>query len=450
MTLVSNFEAATVPKSINSMRSFFDSGQTKDINWRIARLKKLKATIEKYEDEICEALKKDLNKHPYEAYATEIGMVIKEINTAIKKVRKWSKPKKVKTPPFLDWARSYIYQDPYGIVLIIAPWNFPFQLQVLPMVGAIAAGNAVVMKPSEFSNHTTGMISKIVEECFEDDFVKVYKGGPEVSQALLREKFDYIFFTGSTRVGQIVYEAGIIDENTHLKYTAERIVWGKFVNNGQVCLAPNYLFVHKNIKEKAIDTILKTIKKNYGEDAGQSEDYGRIITEHHHQRISDLIKDRALLCGGDIDASQKYIAPTVVEVNDLNDPIMHREIFGPVLPVYTYNDIQEVIDYINSQPKPLATYIFTKNNALADRVFTETSSGGACQNDTVMHMVNDNMAFGGVGESGLGGYHGKFSFDAFSHQKSVYRNSFLVDFPFRYPPYKYSTGLIKGLIKWLG
>jgi len=467
MTLVSNFEAAQVPQTLNKMRSFFETGQTKDINWRITQLKKLKAAIEKYEVEICDALKKDLNKHPYEAYATEIGMVVKEINSAIKKVRKWAKPKKVKTPPFLDWARSYVYQDPYGVVLIIAPWNFPFQLQVLPMVGAIAAGNAVVIKPSEFSTNTTAMISKIVEECFEPEFVRACEGGPEVSQALLKEKFDYIFFTGSTRVGQIVYEAAarhltpvtlelggkcpcIIDENTHLKYTAKRIVWGKFVNCGQVCLAPNYLFVHKNIKEKAVATILKTIKECYGEDAKQSEDYGRIITDHHHQRISDLIKERPLICGGEVDASQKYIAPTVIEVNDLNDPIMHREIFGPVLPVYAYSDIQEVIDYINSQPKPLATYIFTKNNALANRVFTETSSGGACQNDTVMHMVNDNMAFGGVGESGLGGYHGKFSFDAFSHQKSVYRNSFLVDFPFKYAPYKYSKGLIKGLIKWLG
>jgi len=467
MTLVNNFEVAQVPQTLDKIRSFFKSGKTKDINWRIKQLKKLKNAIEKYEVEICDALKKDLNKHPYEVYATEIGMVAKEINTAIKKVKKWAKPKKVKTPLFLDYARSYIYQDPYGIVLVIAPWNFPFQLQILPVIGAIAAGNVVVMKPSEFSNHTTEIIKKIIAACFEDDFVKVFEGGPEVSKALLKEKFDYIFFTGSSRVGQIVYEAAaknltpvtlelggkcpcIVDENTHLKYTAERLVWGKFVNCGQVCLAPNYLFVHKNIKEKALEIIIKTIKKNYGEDAKQSEDYGRIITDHHHQRISDLIKNKPLLCGGDTDASQKYIAPTLVEVSDLNDPIMHREIFGPVLPVYTYSDIQEVIDYINSQPKPLATYIFTKNNALADRVFTETSSGGACQNDTVMHMVNDNMAFGGVGESGLGGYHGKFSFDAFSHQKSVYRNSFLVDFPFRYPPYKYSKNLIKKLIKYLG
>jgi len=467
MTLVSNFEAAQVPQTLNKMRTFFETGQSKDVDWRIAQLKKLKECIEKYEDEICDALKQDLNKHPYEAYATEIGMVVKEINSAIKKVKKWAKPKKVRTPLFLDWARSYVYQDPYGLVLIIAPWNFPFQLQILPMIGAIAAGNTVVIKPSEFSTNTTAIIFKIVKECFDENFVKAYEGGPEVSQALLKEKFDYIFFTGSSRVGQIVYEAAakhltpvtlelggkcpcIIDENTHLKYTAERIVWGKFVNCGQVCLAPNYLFVHKNIKEKALEAILKNIKKNYGEDAKQSEDYSRIITKHHHQRISDLIKDKTLLCGGDTDVSQKYIAPTVVEVNDFNDPIMDREIFGPVLPVYTYSDIQEVIDYINSQPKPLATYVFTKNDKLADRVFTETSSGGACQNDTVMHMVNDNMAFGGVGESGLGGYHGKFSFDAFSHQKSVYRNSFLVDFPFRYPPYKFSKNLIKMLIKWLG
>jgi len=278
----------------------------------------------------------------------------------------------------------------------------------LPMVGAIAAGNTLVVKPSEFSNATTNIISKIIKECFDERHVAVFEGGPEISQELLKEKFDYIFFTGSTRVGQIVYEAAakhltpvtlelggkcpcIIDENTHLKYTAERITWGKFVNCGQVCLAPNYLFIHQNIKEKALAL----------------------------DRIAALIKDKPLTCGGNTDGSQKYIEPTLVEVTDLNDPIMHREIFGPVLPYYIYNNIDEVIDYINSQPKPLATYVFTKNDQLADRIFTETSSGGACQNDTVMHMVNDNMAFGGVGESGLGGYHGKFSFDAFSHQSLI-------------------------------
>jgi len=460
-------QAPEVKTVLEKQAQFFNSGTTKEVDWRIQQLKKLSACIEKYEAEISAALKTDLNKHPYEAYATEIGMVIKEINSATKKLKKWAKPKKVKTPPFLDWARSYIYNDPYGKVLIIAPWNFPFQLLILPMVGAIAAGNTVIVKPSEFSNATTSIISKIIKECFDERHVAVFEGGPEVSQALLKEKFDYIFFTGSTRVGKIVYEAAaknltpvtlelggkcpcIIDENTHLKYTAERITWGKFVNCGQVCLAPNYLFIHQNIKEKALAQIQKTIQKNYGKDASKSEYYGRIITDHHFDRIAALIKDKPLTCGGNTDSSQKYIEPTLVEVTDLDDPIMHREIFGPVLPYYIYSNIEEVINYINSQPKPLATYVFTKNDKLANRIFTETSSGGACQNDTVMHMVNDNMAFGGVGESGLGGYHGKFSFDAFSHQKSVYRNSFLVDFPFRYAPYKYSVGLIKRLIKYLG
>jgi len=462
---IANSEVADI---LNKQRKFFNSGITKELSFRKKQLANLKKAILKYEDEILDALKQDLHKHPYEAFSTEIGMVMKDIDKFSKKLNQWSKPKRAGTPMFMMVGSSKIYYDPYGLVLIIAPWNFPFQLLMIPLIGAIAAGNAVVVKPSEYSKHTSAVIAKIVNEAFSQQYISVFEGGPEISQALLKEKMDMICFTGSSRVGKIVYEAAaknltpvvlelggkcpcIVENDIHLKYGIERLVWGKFVNNGQVCLAPNYLFIQKDAEEKVINQIKKNIVKNYGEDAQKSESYGRIITEHHFNRIKKLIdsaKDRVVF-GGRTDADDKYIEPTLIKVNDLDDSIMTDEIFGPVLPYYTYTNIEEVIDYINREPKPLATYVFSKNEKLIDKVLTETSSGGASINDTVMHMVNDNMPFGGVGNSGLGSYHGKYSFESFSHQKSVYRNSYLVDFPFRYAPYKYSKKLIQFLIKYL-
>ncbi len=411
-------------------------------------------------------MNKDLHKHPYEAFTTEVGMVFKDIDKTLKNLNRWVHPESVSTPLFMQIGKSRIYSDPYGLALIIAPWNFPFQLLFSPMIAAIAAGNCIVLKPSEYSVNTAAIMTKIIEETFDSKYISIYNGGPEVSQALLKEKFDVICFTGSTFVGKIVYEAAakhltpvilelggkcpcVIDENIPLKHAVQRVVWGKFVNAGQVCLAPNYLFVHENIKDEFIPALIKKIIDSFGKDASKSKSYGRIINAKSYNRISAKLEGAKLIYGGDTNKEDRYIEPTVIEISDLNDPIMSEEIFGPLLPVYYYKDLDEVIDYINSGDKPLANYIYTVDNDKAERYLNETTSGGACVNDCVMHMVNDKMPFGGVGASGLGSYHGKFGFDAFSHQKAVFKNQLKMDTPFRYAPYKFGKGLIKALIKYL-
>jgi acyl-CoA reductase-like NAD-dependent aldehyde dehydrogenase len=394
-----------------------------------------------------------MKKPQREAYASEIGMVLHEINYAIGNLKSWAKPRRVRTPRDHFLASSFIYAEPLGVILIIGPWNYPFQLVLSPLVGAIAAGNCSVLKPSEIASASSDVIASLIGHHFEPGFITVIQGGAETTQRLLAEKFDYIFFTGGTRVGKIVMEAAakhltpvtlelggkspcIVDRDVHIEYAARRITWGKFLNAGQTCVAPDYLLVDRSIKDELLERMKTCIREFYGDDPSRSPDYGRVISERHFDRLSQLLQGGKIIIGGDADAGDRYIAPTVIDHVSWNDEIMQEEIFGPILPVIEYGDLEEAISAINGRPKPLSLYFFSRNRGNQERVLRETSSGGVCINDTIIHLGTRTLPFGGVGESGMGSYHGKASFDTFSHQKSVLRRSFLFDTKLRYPPYR--------------
>ncbi len=453
-----------IPQTIAAQRTFFKSNLTKDVEFRIEQLKKLRKAIVTNEKAIFEALDKDLKKSKFESYGTEIGIVLAELDKLIQNLKKWARPKKVKTSIFHFKASSYIYKDPYGVVLIVAPWNYPFQLLMLPLVGAIAAGNCVVLKPSEMAPATAKVMTDIIEGVFDERYVAVFNGGVETSTGLLKERYDYIFFTGSTFVGKIVYQAAakhltpvtlelggkspcIVDKDIHLDYTAKRIVWGKLVNVGQTCIAPDYIYIHRDVKDALITRMKEVIQEFYGKDPQKSKDYGRIINEKHFKRLTNLMQAGEIIHGGNTDYEDKYISPTFIEGVNPDDPVMQEEIFGPILPIMVYDDIDDVINFINDREKPLALYIFSKNEKMIDKVLTETSSGGASINDTLMHIGNDHLPFGGVGESGIGAYHGEFSFETFSHHKGVMNKSLALDMPIRYAPYKTSLSILKQLMK---
>lgn len=464
--VVSTYKNETyILDSIEAQRNFFKEGKTKHIQYRKDQLLKLKSLLHSNENSILKALKKDLGKHEFEAYATEIGITLVELDKTIKKIHKWSRARKVKTPPFQYVAKSYIQPEPYGNVLVIAPWNYPVQLLLLPMIGAIAAGNTVLLKPSEYAIHTTSFLAKLINENFDKGLAHVIEGAVEETQLLLQQRFDYIFFTGSTKVGKIVYQHAakhltpvtlelggkspcIVDADTHLDFTAKRIVWGKFLNCGQTCIAPDYLLVDNKIKDALMERFKYYIQKFYGNDVASSDSYGRIINELHFDRLTRQLESGDVIVGGQHDKSALFIAPTLMENLDLDSDLMNEEIFGPILPVIGYNNLQEALDFIHSKEKPLAMYIFSKNNRKVEHILNSTSCGGATINDTIMHIVNDELPFGGVGASGIGAYHGKSSFDLFSNLKSVLHRSFLVEEPFRYAPYKYSVSFLKKLMDW--
>ncbi len=449
---------------VKSQKEYFNTGKTLSISFRIKQLKKLHDAIILHENEIHEALYKDLKKSTPEAYITETGLVLKEIEEAIQKTKRWAKPRRVKTPLFFAPASSKIHPEPYGNVLIISPWNYPFQLLFSPLVGAIAAGNTILCKPSEHSIHTTAVSKKIIESIFDPQYITVVEGAVEESTALLKEKWDYIFFTGSTHVGRIVYQAAakhltpvtlelggkspcIVDKNINLENTARRIVWGKFLNLGQTCIAPDYLLVHKDIKNDLIQRIKEKINQFFGENPQESEDYGRIINQRNFDRLSHLIDENKVIFGGQTDRDDKYIAPTLLDGISLDDAIMQEEIFGPLLPIIEWENLDEVIQLINQREKPLALYMFSKNSSHNNRILKECPSGGACINDTVVHIGNPNLPFGGVGESGIGAYHSQASFDTFSHLKSVLHKSPAIDLEVRYAPWKKNFGKLKFLLK---
>ncbi len=451
---------AAIGKTMDSQRAFFKSGVTKEVDFRIAQLKKLRKAIVDKEAAILDALKADLNKHKFESYGTEIGFALLEIDDCIKNLKKWAKPKKVKTAMFHFKASSYVISEPYGLTLIIAPWNYPFQLLMVPLIGAMAAGNCVMVKPSELAPNTSRVCADIIRDTFDSHYVAAFEGGVATAQELLRQKFDYIFFTGSTEVGKIVYQAAarnltpvtlelggkspcIVDENIKLDVTAKRIVWGKLVNAGQTCIAPDYLMVHSSVKDELLEEMGKAVKKFYGENPEESKYYGRIINERHFDRIERLMQAGNVVVGGEVNRDTKYISPTIIDGIQPDDPVMQEEIFGPVLPVLEWTNVEEVVNFVNDRPKPLALYVFSKNKAFANQILEETSSGGACVNDTLMHIANPHMSFGGVGESGIGGYHGSHSFDTFSHQKAVMDKSLAIDPPVRYAPYRHSLRFLK-------
>ncbi|WP_069649917.1 aldehyde dehydrogenase [Caloranaerobacter ferrireducens] len=453
-----------IKKIIDKQREYFRKGITLDIDFRINMLKVLRRAIIENERLILKALKEDLKKSDFEGYETEIGIVLDEMRYVIKNLRSWAKPKKVKTPITQFISNSYIYSEPYGVTLIIAPWNYPFQLVMAPLIGSISAGNCSIIKPSEYAPYTSKIISKIISENFEEEFIAVVEGGIEVNKALLKEKFDYIFFTGSVNVGKIVMEAAskyltpvtlelggkspcIVDEDADIDLAAKRIVWGKFLNAGQTCVAPDYLYLHKNIKNHFIKSAVKFIKGFFGENPLKSEDYTRIINIKHFNRLKNLLKDGDILYGGDFDEEKLYIAPTIIDNVTWEDSVMQEEIFGPILPLLVFEELDEVIETVNIHPKPLALYYFSNDKEKQERVIKEISFGGGCINDTIVHLATPYLPFGGVGNSGMGSYHGKASFDTFSHKKSVLKKSNLIDIPLRYPPYKGKINLLRKILK---
>ena len=448
-----------IKKRVKTNREFFNSGRTKDISFRIRQLKLLKKVIKKNEKEITEALKKDLQKPPLTSFATEIGLVIKEIDLFLKNIKGWAKTEKVKTSFMHFWSRSYIYKEPYGVVLIFSPWNYPFQLSLLPLVGAIAAGNTVVLKPSEFAPATSAIISELIKKSFDQEYICVIKGGQKVSKFLSQENFDYIFFTGSKNVGKKVMKAAaenltpvtlelggkspcIIDEDTNIDLAAKRVIWGKYLNAGQTCVAPDYLLLHENIRDEFLQKAKKYIKDFYGKNPEKSPDYCRIINKNHWERLVKLLDQGKIIAGGNLNRDNLYIAPTIIDKIGWDDAIMQQEIFGPILPIIKFNDITNIINRIKQRPNPLALYIFSDDKKIQNRLLEELRFGGGCINDTIIHVSSPHLPFGGIGESGMGVYHGKSSFDTFTHKKSIIKKTNLFDLPLRYPPYK-------GKLKWL-
>ncbi|MDX9788674.1 MAG: aldehyde dehydrogenase [Desulfobacterales bacterium] len=458
---ISATHQSAISDLVQNQRKFFQSGRSRDIDFRIRQLKTLKSAIIDNEAEILEACRSDMNKPPMEAYTSERGMVLNEIDHAARNLKSWAKPRKAKTPllhtRFFGLAQhflasSYIYSEPYGVVLVIGPWNYPFQLTLSPLVGAIAAGNCTILKPSEIAPSSSGVIAKIVRDIFDPGFVAATEGDAGTGQKLLSEKFDYIFFTGGTRVGTIVMEAAakqltpvtlelggknpcIVDHDVHVGHTAKRIVWGKFFNAGQTCMTTDYLLVDRAIKKELLASIEATIKEFYGDAPSKSPDYGRIINAHHFTRLSRLLKEGEIVIGGETNPANLYIAPTVIDNVSPEHATMKEEIFGPILPVLEYEKLDDAISFVNERPKPVALFFFSRDKTKQEKVLRETSSGGGCINETFVHAINFSLPFGGVGASGIGKYHGKFSYDTFSNKKGVMKKSFLFDFALRYPPY---------------
>lgn len=455
-----------VLEAIALQRKFFSTGKTQSLEYRLYLLAKLKKVISENETLIGEALKQDLNKPELEAYVSETGFVLEEINYAIKKLHKWIKPRRVKSPVLQQPCRSFIKKEPLGTVLIIGPWNYPFQLILAPLVGAIAAGNTAILKPSELAPATSKLIKEIFHENFARGEISVIEGAIDETNYLLDEKFDYIFYTGSGMVGKIIMEKAakhltpvtlelggkspcMIFGDLDLNLVARRIAWGKFINGGQTCVAPDYVLIEKKNKDRFVTEMKAVIREYYGENPAQSPDYCRIINEHHFKRLASQIIKEDVLIGGETDESQRYIAPTVLNANE-DSPIMSEEIFGPLLPIVTVKDVGAALNIINKKPKPLALYLFTNDSKLENVISTATSSGGLLINDTIVHLTNNRLPFGGVGASGIGAYHGKFSFDIFSHNKSVMKRYLMLDVALRYPPYFGKLKIIRWLMKYFG
>ena len=435
---------------VAKQRTFYNAGATRSVEFRLDALKRLKTGLKQFEDNFFQALKADLNKHKMETYMTEIGMVLEELNFHIKHIRRWTRPKRVPTPLAQFHGKSFILPEPYGLVLIIAPWNYPVQLCLTPLIGAISAGNCAIIKPSAYAPAASRAIAELIKSIYPPEYIAVVEGGRKENSALLDQKFDYIFFTGSPAVGRIVMEAAskhltpvtlelggkspvIIDKTADLKPAARRIAFGKTINAGQTCVAPDYILIHKDIRDDFIGHFRTALEEFFPD--GDMKNMPVIINEKHFERVCGLLGSGKAVIGGNTDALRRFIEPTVLVDVSPDSPAMQEEIFGPVLPMLTYRQLKEAIDFVNSRPKPLALYIFTNDKHTAETVLNRTSSGGACWNDTIIHIANTRMGFGGVGESGMGSYHGKHSFDTFTHYKSVVKKSNFIDLPMRYHPY---------------
>jgi len=441
--------ASTVARSLSA---HFKTGSTKSLSWRLSQLDALEHFLMEREQDILDALHADLHKPPMEAFASEIGVPISEIRLARKKLAAWMKPERVRTPLLAMLGRSYIYREPLGVTLIIAAWNYPFQLIVLPLIGAVAAGNCAALKPSELAPNVSALLAKWLPKYLDRDAIRVVEGGVPETTALLRQNWDHIFYTGNGRVGRIVMEAAsknltpvtlelggkspcIVDDSADLDTTAKRIVYGKFFNAGQTCVAPDYVLVHDRVHDALVNRMVSTIREFYGDDPKQSPDLSRIVNEQHHARLSRFLDGADIVTGGQTDLSERYIAPTILKNVNEDDALMQEEIFGPILPVISFSSVESAIGFVNRQAKPLALYLFSRDEGVQDRVLAGTSAGGTAINHVWLHVGVPELPFGGVGESGMGAYHGRHSFEAFSHRRSVLKKSALPDPPLLFPPY---------------
>lgn len=443
----------SIQELIRKQREYFYTDATLDVNFRINSLKKIQTAIQTHQEQINAALKADLGKSSFESYMCESGLVLNEITYMLKHIRSLAKEKTVPTPLAQFHSRSYMKPSPYGVVLIMSPWNYPFLLTFDPLVEALAAGNTVVLKPSAYSPATSRIICKIVRECFPEQYVAVVTGGREENACLLQEHFDYIFFTGSQSVGKevmrqasahltpVTLELGgkspcIVDKSANLKLAARRIVFGKYLNCGQTCVAPDYVFCHQDIKDDLLKQIQKQIRKQFGKSPLDNKNYGKIINEKHFSRILNLIDSSKVVTGGNIRQETLQIEPTVMDHVTFEDAVMQEEIFGPVMPLLTFTSMDEVIHKVNSMAHPLALYIFAQDKAIINKVTSECGFGGGCVNDVIIHLATSEMPFGGFGESGMGSYHGKKGFETFSHYKSIVDKKTWIDLPMRYQPYR--------------
>jgi aldehyde dehydrogenase (NAD+) len=446
-----------------SHKQFFHSGQTRSLEFRIEALRKLKTAIQQHEKDILDALLADLNKSTFDAYATEIGIIHDEINFAIQNIHSWAKPQKVHSPILMWPSKSYIRKEPFGVTLIIAPWNYPFQLLLAPLVGAIGAGNTAILKPSEISVNTANVIEKLINSAFPEEYIRVVQGAVAETQSLLELPFDYIFFTGSTTVGKVVAGAAaknltpttlelggkspaIVYSDAKLKLAAKKIAWGKFLNSGQTCIAPDYVLIQRDIRDAFIKEMAAVIHEFYGQEEASLPPCCKIINDRNFQRLAKLIDPQKVVYGGQTNAEKRQILPTLLADVTWDDAVMQEEIFGPILPVIIYDTIDEVINAVNNRSKPLALYLFTESDQVKNRIQTEISFGGGAINNTLLQISSHFLPFGGVGSSGIGSYHGKASFDTFTHQKSLVESSSSIDLGLIYPNKQLSIKTLKRIV----
>lgn len=445
---------------VRSQKDFFDTGATRDIEWRIAQIKKLETALRNHEKDVYEALRLDLNKSDFETYASELGFLYFEIKKQLKNIKKWTKTQKISGEIVAFPGKPRIYAEPYGCTLIMAPWNYPFLLTLQPLLAAMTAGNTAVVKPSEISENSARVIKQIISETFDSNYICVIDGGLTQNQSLLREKFDFIFFTGSPSVGKIVMESAarnltpvclelggkspcIIDSSANIHLAARRIIWGKMFNAGQTCVAPDYVLVHESVKDNFIEELNSELKKQYGENVLENENYPKIINKKHFNRLLSVAPQAAM------DVESNKIGPLFLDLGavsqDLakNHPSMQEELFGPILPVISYSDLNEAITFIKSKSSPLSLYIFSEIKEVQERIISSIRFGGGCINDTVIHLSCSNAPFGGIGTSGIGQYHGKYGFDTFTHYKTVLVQSTKMDISLRYAPHKKKLGILK-------
>jgi aldehyde dehydrogenase (NAD+) len=459
-TAEDDFGAAAV---VEDLRRAFDTGRTRSYHWRVEQLRALKALCSEREDEICDALAADLGKPRLEGFSTEVAYTIGAVDYTIKHLKKWMAPRKVPTPLVTQPGKSHIHSEPLGVVLIISPWNYPFQLCTVPLVGALAAGNCALLKPSEVTPETSALLARLVPQYLDTSCVRVFEGGVPETTAVLDQRFDHIMYTGNGTVGRIVMAAAakhltpvtlelggkspvIVNDDANIDVAAKRIVWGKFSNAGQTCVAPDYVLVHRDVHDVLVTKMADAVRDFYGHDPQTSKDFGRVVNERHHRRLMALLDSGDIVVGGEADEADRYIAPTILKNVSPDSPVMQDEIFGPILPVLGVDDVNDAVRFINARPKPLALYVYSEDEGVGEDVVARTSSGGVTINHAWMHLAVPELPFGGVGESGMGAYHGRASFDTFSHQKSVLTKPTAMDPPIMYPPY---TSLKEALLRRL-